>query len=580
MIKEKNASLEEWKALYQAAKEFGEIKPWKWMTETDIFGVQNPLTGEVGYCCVMGELGEVLAMSVYLGTSGLQGYSNIIEGRVEENDPDMMFAQDCFMVSFEDRDGLEKEDMALIKKTGLRFSGRRAWPLFRRYEPGFFPSPIAAEDVVYLTAVLKQAKDVCLRLKENRNLLMNPEENVYLVRVPDRDTGRWADAWMSPAPLQKIHVAASLDELRILKIKKIAKHSPVTWEIDFFFAPTPIEGERPYFPYAIMIADSGTGFIHDMYLSDTATYHTVFPERFLSCIEKTATIPSAILARKDETISLIQPITRKLGIKLDKTSKLPAIDNARISMAKHFGTGGSLPDEYCGDDVMEEYLEMAGSEISIFGLYGLLYGCHAALNPVMPSEFMPLVFGKKGPQIETEEEAQEMSDNMMALWSLIGEWDPETEDLMVPEFDYDADIEGALFRIYDALSLAGLFLRGLELGGVTFEYLLREMKEDAESLAMTTEQLYEFAELLNKEKKPDTKKIEKAMKAVGNGEFIIAECIANITIGLKEEWPDGVKKCSPTAQGRQKGEGVKVGRNDPCPCGSGKKYKKCCGIEQ
>ena len=24
-------------------------------------------------------------------------------------------------------------------------------------------------------------------------------------------------------------------------------------------------------------------------------------------------------------------------------------------------------------------------------------------------------------------------------------------------------------------------------------------------------------------------------------------------------------------------KGVKIGRNDPCPCGSGKKYKKCCG---
>ena len=24
-------------------------------------------------------------------------------------------------------------------------------------------------------------------------------------------------------------------------------------------------------------------------------------------------------------------------------------------------------------------------------------------------------------------------------------------------------------------------------------------------------------------------------------------------------------------------EAAKVGRNDPCPCGSGKKYKKCCG---
>lgn len=24
-------------------------------------------------------------------------------------------------------------------------------------------------------------------------------------------------------------------------------------------------------------------------------------------------------------------------------------------------------------------------------------------------------------------------------------------------------------------------------------------------------------------------------------------------------------------------EGPKIGRNDPCPCGSGKKYKRCCG---
>lgn len=35
-------------------------------------------------------------------------------------------------------------------------------------------------------------------------------------------------------------------------------------------------------------------------------------------------------------------------------------------------------------------------------------------------------------------------------------------------------------------------------------------------------------------------------------------------------------------QALQKGQTVryekpKVGRNDPCPCGSGKKYKKCCG---
>jgi hypothetical protein len=37
-----------------------------------------------------------------------------------------------------------------------------------------------------------------------------------------------------------------------------------------------------------------------------------------------------------------------------------------------------------------------------------------------------------------------------------------------------------------------------------------------------------------------------------------------------------VKAMRPELNGT-KGNGQKVGRNDPCPCGSGKKYKKCCG---
>ena len=46
--------------------------------------------------------------------------------------------------------------------------------------------------------------------------------------------------------------------------------------------------------------------------------------------------------------------------------------------------------------------------------------------------------------------------------------------------------------------------------------------------------------------------------------------IRNISTNLNE---DG----SPAVQ--QRVVGKKVGRNEPCPCGSGKKYKKCCGRE-
>jgi preprotein translocase subunit SecA len=48
-------------------------------------------------------------------------------------------------------------------------------------------------------------------------------------------------------------------------------------------------------------------------------------------------------------------------------------------------------------------------------------------------------------------------------------------------------------------------------------------------------------------------------------------------VGIKKE--EAPAK-SPMAQAAQRNEAAatkKVGRNDPCPCGSGKKYKKCCG---
>jgi preprotein translocase subunit SecA len=39
----------------------------------------------------------------------------------------------------------------------------------------------------------------------------------------------------------------------------------------------------------------------------------------------------------------------------------------------------------------------------------------------------------------------------------------------------------------------------------------------------------------------------------------------------------GGAKPATTTPNRPIVKGPKVGRNDPCPCGSGKKYKKCCG---
>jgi hypothetical protein len=45
--------------------------------------------------------------------------------------------------------------------------------------------------------------------------------------------------------------------------------------------------------------------------------------------------------------------------------------------------------------------------------------------------------------------------------------------------------------------------------------------------------------------------------------------LGGIKMVFKEDLPKQVKTTKISTE--------KVGRNDPCPCGSGKKYKKCCG---
>jgi hypothetical protein len=55
-------------ALYAVTDRVKAAAPREWMTEGDVFGVQDPDTGELGFVSVMGMLGEHYAVSVYLGT--------------------------------------------------------------------------------------------------------------------------------------------------------------------------------------------------------------------------------------------------------------------------------------------------------------------------------------------------------------------------------------------------------------------------------------------------------------------------------------------------------------------------------
>jgi len=342
-MKKIEPTLNEWKALYESAGEFKKIEPWEWMSDSNIFGVQNPRTGEIGHCCVMGAGGGFFALAVYLGTEGLLGYTKMHSGKVKAGDPNAMFIQNCLMASFEDREYVEKEDKQVITSVGLKFKGPNEWPIFRNYKPGYYPWFINGEDARFLTIALQQAKDVCVRFEQDESLLVPPKgkRNLHFVRAFERagDSISWKDEWRKPDPIREKELpAAEVDELRIMKIKKNIKPVSMVWEVDFFYSPTPVaEGsERPYFPYAIMIADTASGYIFGLELANPDSHDKAFAGRLLAVIEEASLLPAEIRVKKDETAKFVEPYASRLGILLRKVKKLSAVDNARKGMMRHF----------------------------------------------------------------------------------------------------------------------------------------------------------------------------------------------------------------------------------------------------
>ena len=64
--------------------------------------------------------------------------------------------------------------------------------------------------------------------------------------------------------------------------------------------------------------------------------------------------------------------------------------------------------------------------------------------------------------------------------------------------------------------------------------------------------------------------IEHGVEAVTAGETLVAARVSE----LAERHGDPDRLLAPPTPVRSRAE--KVGRNDPCPCGSGRKYKRCC----
>lgn len=351
-----------WKGLYSAADAFRQSACWEWMYDSDLFGVQNPETGEVGYCCVLGAMGEVFGLVVYLGSAGLEQFHRMQSGKIRADSPEVVYNQACLTAWFGGRRELDPPDLKVIKDLGLTYSGR-AWPMFRSMRPSYLPWYLSEEEAKFLTLCLTRARDVAQRFRANPEYLTPTGKNLYLVQTPvqkpdppapepsDFDSAsrhpsffpeatespacEWEDRWMKPAPSVKAAIQPfPLDELRLQRIKKICQGTGGVWEIDGFILPASIhEGDRPYFPHALLYVDRDTGSIFGTALAKPWEWEFAFPNAFLASLESNHLLPAALALRQDELRELITPLASRLGMEIEVAKKLPALDRAKREMS-------------------------------------------------------------------------------------------------------------------------------------------------------------------------------------------------------------------------------------------------------
>lgn len=324
--------------LLETAAEFLRARCWEWMGDTNIFGVQDPDNGEVGYCCVMGNAGELFGLGVYLGSMGLLSYEMVASGVLKPGDIEVLSYQRCLMVDFEDRSALRPYDLELIKRSGLKFRGRKSWPRFTSYLPGYVPWKLTEQEARFLTIAIQQALSVAFRFKQDDTLLDSPDPGeIFFVRVPANESGAqtWTDQWLEPAAVEvEDYALDSLEEVRLQRIGKRVSRHPGTWEIDIFLGPMLIgertnPEDRPYYGRVFLCVDQDSFFILDSNVAAPSDGLAGFRIRFIQLLETHLAVPEKILVRKKEVFDLLQPVAEYLGFSLRQTRSLRAVDHAQ-----------------------------------------------------------------------------------------------------------------------------------------------------------------------------------------------------------------------------------------------------------
>ena len=202
-------------------------------------------------------------------------------------------------------------------------------------------------------------------------------------------------------------------------------------------------------------------------------------------------------------------------------------------------------------------------------LHGFLFSAACSPEPLKPSEWLPLVFNGEVPDYSSQEEAEKITMALMEIYNELNRQEQE-QQFEFPKFCLPAN--DAMENFADDAPVANWsrgFLLGHEwLSELWDAYIPNEIDEELGSCFIV---LSFFAE----------RKLAEEYCAEAGDKGVTIETMAESVVDSIDK---AAKSYANLGRAIQIALGprtpfvreTKVGRNDPCPCGSGKKYKQCC----
>ena len=212
-------------------------------------------------------------------------------------------------------------------------------------------------------------------------------------------------------------------------------------------------------------------------------------------------------------------------------------------------------------------------------LQGFLFAIACSPEPIAPSEWLPLIGNEEGLNFADEGEAQEILGLVMALYNEVNAAVLERSNILPTGCAFEKDIS----KEFEDDSAISQWSRGFASGHdwlveVWEGYLFGKLDEECGATLMVlsffgSKQLANayYAEMMQEKPRRSDKSFDDFAKTMRRMFPDALASYANIGRSILEAVVEQ------GTGGRAPVVSKKIGRNEQCPCGSGKKYKKCCG---